>query len=408
MEKVLLIGVRLAGQKKSDFLSSFEELKRLSETAGAEVVAFETQTRQRYDPAYLIGRGKVQELKEKLKKYNASAVIFDNLLKPVQQRNLEEAIGAKIIDRSRLILDIFAKRARSAEGKLQVELAQLNYFLPRITERFGTFEQQTGGIGTRGPGEKKLEVDQRKIRQQIALLKEEIENLKKHRDIQRYLRTRTNTPVVSIIGYTNAGKSTLLNRLTNSNEVYADDKLFSTLDTTSRVVKLPGGRKVIFTDTVGFIQNLPHELIDAFRATFEEVRDSNCIIHLIDYSSENWRKQRQVVLDTLNGLSVKVPIIEVYNKIDLVPQKLKFNHALAISAKNGDGVLELLKTLEKILVPKLKRASVFLPYSLSNRLTDIYNLSIITKKDYSQEGITLHLKASGVNLKKISSILKGK
>ncbi len=407
MEKVILFGIRHHGVNISDFRNSMEELKRLSETAGGLVLASETQYKKKFDPAYLTSKPKAAELKRKASDIGASAIIFDNALKPAQQRKLEELTGLKIIDRNRLILDIFAKRARSAEGKLQVELAQLNYFLPRITERFGTFEQQTGGIGTRGPGEKKLEVDARRIREQIARLKEEISQIRSHRTIQKTRRRKTGMPVISIVGYTNVGKSTLLNCLTKKCDICADDKLFATLDPTSRAVKLPSGRKVIFTDTVGFIQNLPHELIDAFKSTLEEIKDSSCIIHLIDYSSENYRTQRETVRNTMERFKNGPPVIEVYNKVDVVAAMGDSKHKILVSAKTGAGIESLLDAVENIVEPKLKKSRAFLPYSLSNRLTEIYNLSIMLKTEYKNDGVILHFKAPPSNVKKIKSIVSG-
>lgn len=407
MERVILFGIRLQGEKKSHFLNSLAELERLAATAGVEVVAVETQTKKKFNPAYLTSKEKAEELKSLAAKLNVSAIIFDNAIKPTQQKNLEELTGLKIVDRTRLILDIFAKRARSSEGKLQVELAQLNYFLPRITARFGTFEQQTGGIGTRGPGEKKLEVDQRKIREQIVRLKEEISLLKQRRAIQKSKRKKSNTPIVSIVGYTNAGKSTLLNYLTKKNDVYADDKLFATLDPTSRNVKLPGGRNVVFTDTVGFIQNLPHELIDAFKSTLEEIRDAACIVHLIDYSSNDWKNQRDTVIETLRNLDLETPVLEVYNKIDLLNRPCQHGKIM-ISAKTGYGIERFLKAIEKIIEPKLKTAEIFLPYSASGCLDKIYNLSIISKTEYKNDGMLLHFRASPSNIKKIKSIISSK
>lgn len=408
MEKAILFGVKTASESGQSFANSMEELKRLSATAGAVAADVKTQSRERPDPAYFAGKGRMDEIKKLAARLGASAVIFDNILKPAQQKNLEELLGLKVIDRARLILDIFARRARSAEGKLQVELAQMNYFLPRITERFGTFEQQTGGIGTRGPGEKKLEVDRRRIMERIAKLKKEIGELSSRRTTMRKSRLRGGTPTVAIAGYTNAGKSTLLNRLAPSKKVYADDKLFATLDPVSRAGRLPGGRAAIFTDTVGFIQNLPHELIDAFKSTLEEIKHARVVIHLIDASSEYWRRQREVAAETIASLNPEARIMEVYNKIDALPRPdaraFRGDGRILISAKTGDGVDELLSEVEKIVEPKMIQAVFFLPYSEHKRLTGIYDLSIITRKRYTDDGVELSLESTEENLSRIKNI----
>lgn len=408
MERVILFGVKTDKENGSAFASSMEELSRLAETAGVFALSTVTQTKERPDPAYFAGRGKLEELKKTAESIGASAIIFDNILKPAQQKNLEELLGLKVVDRSRLILDIFARRARSAEGKLQVELAQMNYFLPRITERFGTFEQQTGGIGTRGPGEKKLEVDRRRIMERIARLKKEIAALASRRHTLRKSRSRSAVAAVALAGYTNAGKSTLLNRLTRVKTVYTDDKLFATLDPVSRAGVLPGGRAVVFTDTVGFIQNLPHELIDAFKSTLEEIKESLVVIHLIDVSSEYWRRQRDVAAETISSLNPAARIIEVYNKADLLPpahaQSFRRDGKMLVSAKTGDGIGEMLAAVTKYVEPKMRKAEIFIPYSSSGRLTEIHDLSIITRRRYTDEGVELSIEVPPANLSKIKDI----
>ncbi|MDI6757298.1 MAG: GTPase HflX, partial [Endomicrobiia bacterium] len=304
--------------------------------------------------------------------------------------------------------DIFARRARSAEGKLQVELAQMNYFLPRITKRFGTFEQQTGGIGTRGPGEKKLEVDRRRIMERIARLKKEIAAIASRRSTLRKSRSRSAVCTVALAGYTNAGKSTLLNRLARVKTVYTDDKLFATLDPVSRAGVLPGGRAVVFTDTVGFIQNLPHELIDAFKSTLEEIKESLVVIHLIDVSSAYWRRQRDVAAETISSLNPDARVIEVYNKADLLPwshaQSFRRDGKMLLSAETGAGIEELLSTVAKYVEPKMQNAEIFIPYSSSGRLTEIHDLSIITRRRYTDEGVELSIEAPPANLSKIKDI----
>ena len=373
---------------------------RLAETAGAEASETVIQNKSSIDPAYFIGKGKAGEIGRLAQSKNIRTVIFDEELKPAQQKNLEELLGVKIIDRTRLILDIFAKRARSKEGILQVELAQLNYLLPRITEKFGRFEQQTGGIGTRGPGERKLEVDQRKIRDKISLLNKEIASVSLHRELLRKKRIQSGGPsVVTIVGYTNAGKSTLLNALGKGKKVYADDKLFATLDPTTRRVNLPHGRMILVTDTVGFINKLPHSLVAAFRATLEEIVYSNCIIHLADISHKDWRMQFNVVNDVLKELGAeKVPNLVVYNKADMLSerQKHKFKNEgkILISAKTGEGIPQMLENLENILSPKLASHRFTLPYTMNNRIHDLYKLTVIKNQKYTEKGIMFSVEST--------------
>lgn len=304
MEKAIVVGIQLKGTPDPAYLSSMDELKRLLETAGGQTVSVVTQERVRPDSALLVGEGKAAEIADLVRLKKASAVVFNDELSASQQKNLQELIPAKIIDRTRLILDIFAQRARTREGKLQVELAQMNYLLPRVTERFGRFEQQTGGIGTRGPGERKLDISQRRIRERIVRLGREIEGVRRQRGQQRDSRQRVPLAQVAIVGYTNAGKSTLLNTLRTGPGpgVLADDKLFATLDPTTRRVKLPGGRWALFVDTVGFIQRLPHALVAAFHATLEEARDADVLVHVIDASNPAWPDQKKVVEEVLNEL----------------------------------------------------------------------------------------------------------
>lgn len=415
MERAILVGLQLPKTRKKDVEDSLAELTRLAETAGASPEETIIQRRAKIDPAYLIGRGKAGELKLLAEARDIHTFIFDEDLKPSQQKNLEELTGAKIIDRSRLILDIFAKRARSKEGILQVERAQLEYFLPRITERFGRFEQQTGGIGTRGPGEKKLEVDQRRLRDRLALLDREIEHIRNQRGVLRQKRIDSGQPVVALVGYTNAGKSTLLNSLNArgaGRAVYADDKLFATLDPTTRQVKLPGGRNVLFTDTVGFIKKLPHGLIAAFRATLEEITLATCLVHVIDASHPNSEEQVRTVLGVLKELDAgSIPSISAYNKADALTkdQAARFARrgALMISAKTGAGLRELLSRVEGIVMPKLRPRSFTLPYEKSAALGDVYRMSVVRKADYGQKGVKLAVDATDENWKKLQNRIRG-
>jgi GTP-binding protein HflX len=410
MEKVILVGIKLPKTDLREFRSSLSELESLVQTADAVPEITIIQNREKIDSAFFIGKGKADEIRDVALKNKIKTVIFDEDLKPVQQRNLEEVIGAKIIGRTRLILDIFAKRARSTEGMLQVELAQLDYMLPRMTEKFGTFEQQTGGIGTRGPGEKKLEVDQRRVRERISFLKKQIETLRQHRQVIRQKRVESGTASVAIVGYTNAGKSSLLNALSDIHKVYADNKLFATLDPTTRHVLMPGGRSVLFTDTVGFIRKLPHALVAAFRSTLEEINFATCIIHLIDMSQPDYKSQAETTLKVLKEIGAKdIPIVSVYNKADIAPKevrnKLKRQKAIMISAKTKEGIDALLKHIEKIIMPGLKLHKIVLPFDKTKDIPKLYNLAVIKKQEYLNKGIRLYLECTKEHWEIIKNII---
>jgi GTP-binding protein HflX len=414
LEKIITVGVQRSNHDEEATQASLDELERLVETAGGTVVETHVQKRDRPDPATFIGKGKVQELAERIKHHKAQALIFDDELKPGQQQNLEEAIGAKIIDRTRLILDIFAQRARTREGIFQVELAQMQYMLPRITAKFGTFEQQTGGIGTRGPGERKLEVDKRRVRERIVHLKAQIEKIKKERGLQREMREHTPVPIVALAGYTNAGKSSLLNALmqrdTTSGKpverpVYADDKLFATLDPTTRRIRLPGsdkagkhGRTVLFSDTVGFIRKLPTALIAAFRATLEEVSEADLLVHVVDASDPDWAAQEKAVLDILESLDQGgLSRITAFNKIDLLSpsQKAAFTarEGILISTRSGEGLEVLLKAVERRLAVGWVEKDLELSHQEGARLSEIYNsMEVLSKRDTAR-GISLRVRA---------------
>ncbi|MEW6041373.1 MAG: GTPase HflX [Elusimicrobiota bacterium] len=361
MEKIISAVVRTPAESKREVLNSLDELSRLAETAGGTVVHRIIQTRNKFDPAFLIGRGKLQEIARLAFSENIRTILFDNNLSPAQKRNIEDVIEAKIIDRTRIILDIFAMRAKTKEASLQIELAQLNYYITHLTQKGIFLDNQVGGIGTRGPGERKLEYDRRRIRDKISYLKKEIEEIKKHREIQRTKRKESAIPVIAIAGYTNTGKSTLMNLLVTEtmkyqkNSVYADDKLFATLDSTTRRIKLPGGKIALLTDTVGFIRKLPHELIASFRSTLEEITSADLILHLSDISSPDLEYTDGVVLRTFEELGVgSIPVIKVYNKIDLLPKGISHIRRTAdgesdeiyISAKTGGGIDGLLRRIE--------------------------------------------------------------
>jgi GTP-binding protein HflX len=422
MERILVVGVELLKHQKTsapgisntgDTRSSIEELQSLCITAGGIPVECVIQKRKTIDPAYFIGYGKVEEIKRIVEEKRIDTVVFNDELTPVQQRNLENAINRKIVDRTRLILDIFAQRARTREGELQVELAQLLYLLPRLTKKGISLSQQVGGIGTRGPGETKLEVDRWRIRNRIALLRKNIEKIKQYREIQRMQRKEIPLPVVAIVGYTNAGKSTLLNRLTEKNDIYADDKLFATLDPTTRQVKLKDGRIVLFTDTVGFIQNLPTQLVAAFRATLEEITFADLILKVIDVSTPYWKQQASVVDNILNEMKIpRNKIICVFNKIDLltakhVEQITKYNCGIPISATKGYGIERLLSEVEKFFSENLIEKEYILPYNMSNILPHLKNTSIIVEKNFLPEGVKIKIKALPKITSQIEKLLDG-
>lgn len=415
MENIVLVGLQDQNLKRKETAESLEELASLVKTAGGEVSYSVVQRRERIDPTYLIGKGKVEQIANLVRSNGISTVIFDEELTPAQQRNLENSIGTKIIDRTRLILDIFAHRARTKEGILQVELAQLTYFLPRLTGKGIMFSQQFGGIGTRGPGERELEYDRRHIRQRILYLKREIEKIRRQRHLRR--EKRKETPLVAIIGYTNAGKSTLLNTLTKKSAAYVDDKLFATLDPTVKKVNLPSGLKVLFIDTVGFIRKLPHHLVTAFRSTLEEVEEADLLLHIIDLGHPSWAEQEKTVIGVLQELNLEnKPCLNVYNKIDLVSSEeypklihkleiLSRISPLTISALGGQGIDELLRRITKFFEEKLILAKVSIPYSQSKIVSQIREKSVIFEEKYGSSSVFLRLKTDGETISKLQKFI---
>lgn len=413
MENVILAGVTL---KTTPYdTSSLEELKRLAHTAGGTVVhTFQIRV-QAFNSATLIGSGKMEEIAETVRLTNAQTVIFDDEISPAQQKNLEEVIPAKVIDRTRLILDIFAQRARTQEGKLQVELAQLKYLLPRLGGQGTALMQQKGGIGLRGPGETKLEYDKRRLRLRISKLEKEIEQVKKERGLRRERRTQIPLPQIAIVGYTNAGKSTLLNVLTRQNAVYADDKLFATLDPTTRRVHMPAGGEMLFTDTVGFIQKLPHSLVSSFRATLEETSFADVILHVHDASSPHRNAQAETVRQIITDLGAQtIPVIDVFNKIDLLsPARLALLQAqnpqgLFISAGNKLGLTELLEQVEENVARRWKLRRLTLEPKARGLIGFIYGKALVNgQKELPSGALELTLMATDGNyhsiLKKLTS-----
>lgn len=347
MEKALLV-VPYNSKNNWGLEDIKDELKSLVSSSGVVPLDFVVCPVREISPVYFIGKGKVYEIKDKVKNISADVVVFNSDLTSGQQLELEDIIEAKVIDRTQLILDIFAQRAKSNEGKVQVELAQLRYLLPRLKGKGTELSRLGGGIGTRGPGEQKLEIDRRRIKEKISRLKSTLENLCRHRDNLRRHRRRISMPLISIIGYTNAGKSSLLNALTRSN-VQVENRLFSTLDAVTRRLYLPNHQEVLLTDTVGFIHNLPHDLVESFKATLEEVKEADFLIHVIDVSSHLIEEKSKSVFKVLEELNVqKKPIITVLNKIDLVPSvsfierlKREFSNSAAVSVLNGAGLDDL-------------------------------------------------------------------
>lgn len=396
-ERAILIGMEWG---RNDSLwtvdDSLEELKQLADTAGATVIKKFIQKRPKHDPAFFIGRGKVQELALYAQQENIDLCIFDDELSPAQQRNIESVMGIRILDRTALILDIFAQRARTNEGKLQVELAQLQYTLPRIMGKGLMLSRLGGGIGTRGPGETKLEVDRRRIRDRIAFIKDQIEKVKAVRSLHRSKRKKNNVFEVSLVGYTNAGKSTLLNTLTNS-DIYVKDQLFATLDPTTRQLTLPNKQEIIITDTVGFIQRLPHQLIAAFRSTLEVVTEADLLVHVIDVSHELYKEQAAAVHEVLKEIGAETkPVITVYNKIDKLPPDSKLADRLAleedtvcISAAKKLNLEILQQMIETHLKSKAVEVTLCIPYAETAKAAQLHETANVLEQEYTENGAVM-------------------
>lgn len=389
-ERVIIAGLHTGSR---DYINdttdeSMRELGELVDTAGGEVVGEMVQNRPIPDSGTYFGEGKLDELKEAVVALDATLVVFDDELSPVQLRNISEHIGVRVLDRSMLILDIFAMRARSGEGKLQVELAQLKYQLPRLRGMGIELSRTGGGIGTRGPGETKLESDRRHIRTRIAALEEEIREIKKHRSLLRGRREKDGVITAAIVGYTNAGKSTLLNRLTDAG-VFAEDKLFATLDTTSRAITLEDNRKIVLIDTVGFIRKLPHYLIEAFKSTLEEAASADFLIHVIDVSSPEADNCIKVVKDVLTEIGAGgKPVINVYNKCDLDGDYIPADDGcnVFISAKTGMGIDELINAIADTAPGKKKERTLLIPYSQGGVLNSLHSSEKVLSEDYTADG----------------------
>ncbi|ABX40921.1 GTPase HflX [Lachnoclostridium phytofermentans] len=389
-EKVILVAV--SENDNDDTEESLDELMELVDTAGAVTVGRITQNREKIHPGTYVGKGKIEEIRLLIEQLGATGIICDDELSPAQLRNLEDALQAKVMDRTMIILDIFAQHASTREGKIQVELAQLKYRATRLIGMRNSLSRLGGGIGTRGPGEKKLEIDRRLIKDRIAQLNRELDDIKRNREVARSLRMKNPIPVVAIVGYTNAGKSTLLNRLTEA-DVLEANMLFATLDPTTRNLSLESGQQVLLTDTVGFIRKLPHHLIDAFRSTLEEAKYADIIIHVVDASNPQAYKQMHIVYETLKKLQVTdKTVITVFNKQDLVQEEepmkdLKADKTVKISAKQGVGVVELLDIIEEVLREAKVLIEHIFSYQEAGSIQLIRKYGQLLEEEYQEGGI---------------------
>ena len=393
-ERVILFAA--STNASDDTEESVEELRELVKTAGAETVGVVIQNRENIHPGTYLGKGKIQELKEMVWESGATGVVCDDELSPAQLKNLEDALDTKVMDRTMIILDIFAARAKTREGKIQVELAQLRYRAVRLVGLRNSLSRLGGGIGTRGPGETKLEVDRRRIHERISQLKSELQDVERHRDVVRKQREQSGTLTAAIVGYTNAGKSTLLNKLTGAG-ILAEDKLFATLDPTTRALTLPGGEKVLLTDTVGFIRKLPHHLVEAFKSTLEEARYCDVIFHVVDCSNPQMDMQMHVVYETLRRLDIKdKEIITVFNKVDrpdadTACRDMSADYKVKLSAKTGEGIEELLDLFAIILRNRRIYFEKIFAYRDAGRIQTIRKSGQLLSEEYQDDGI--HVKA---------------
>ena len=389
-ERVILVGVSTSDHDDTE--KSLDELEELAQTAGAVTVGRVIQNLDQIHPGTYVGKGKLDEIKELIWETEAPGIICDDELSPIQLGNMEDVLDTKVMDRTLIILDIFAGRASTNEGKIQVELAQLKYRQSRLTGLGKSLSRLGGGIGTRGPGEKKLEMDRRLIRDRIAQLNRELKDVKRHREVTREQRSRNKVPVVAIVGYTNAGKSTLLNKLTGAG-VLEEDKLFATLDPTTRNLKLPSKQEVLLTDTVGFIRKLPHHLIEAFRSTLEEAKYADIILHVVDASNPQVDEQMYIVYETLTNLEVKnKPIITAFNKQDKVEgesilRDFRADHIVRISAKHGDGLDKLQETIEEVLRGQKVYIEKIYSYAEAGKIQMIRKYGELLEEEYRGEGI---------------------
>ncbi len=409
-ERFILVSAQKKQYDEKNAWESLEELEELVETAGGVVIDKILQRVDHIHAALYIGTGKAEEIKELAALNDATGLVFDDELSPVQMRNLSEIIHVKILDRTMIILDIFASRALSREGKIQVEMAQLKYQYSRLTGFGEMLSRQGGGIGSKGPGEKKLELDKRHIKTRMEILKAELSEVEKHRHLIRSRREKNNTPIVAIVGYTNAGKSTLLNQLSGSN-VYVKNQLFATLDPTTRAVTLPSGSEILLTDTVGFIRKLPHHLIKAFYSTLEEAKYADIILHVMDVSSAHIATHQKVVYETLEKLDIKdIPIIAVYNKIDkpceIYPKDETAGVQIEISAKHNMNCDKLLNLIEDIIYENMIPFKIMVPYNQHDIVTFCHNHGERIEEDYLDDAISLEGYLPKDKFYKIESYIK--
>lgn len=396
-ERALLVGI--------ESVESLRELASLAETAGAEVVDVTMQKREKPDNATYVGLGKAQAIALDVQGENCDMIIVDDELTGVQTRNLEEIVGVKVIDRTTLILDIFTQRAKTREGKLQVEMAQLSYQLPRLVGEGISLSRLGGGIGTRGPGETKLEISRRRIRKRLSDLRAEVADLAAQRTVQRKRRQKNAVPVVALVGYTNTGKSTLLNALSNAG-VPAEDKLFMTLDPVMRRVSLPGGGEFLLVDTVGFIRKLPHTLVDAFRSTLEEAALADLLLIVSDASNDDFMQQRETVMDVLGELGAgDKPMLDVLNKVDRLETQPHAPGAICISAAKGTGLDELLKKIGKRIFAEQKTVTLMIPYAKGNVLSDLHANATVLGEEYEAEGTRVQVRLDRARLDRTLSVL---
>jgi GTP-binding protein HflX len=390
IERVILVGVQLDDDEDAE--SSLEELKELAKTAGAETVGKVIQPRDSFHPATYIGKGKLEEVRELIVKLDATGIICDDELSPAQLKNLEDELNTKVMDRTMVILDIFAAHATTSEGKIQVEMAQLKYRMTRLAGLGTTLSRLGGGIGTRGPGEKKIETDRRIIRDRVTKLSRQLKEVESHREVTRQQRSEDSVMTAAIVGYTNAGKSTLLNHLTNA-DVLSQDKLFATLDPTTRMLKLTNGEKILLTDTVGFIRKLPHNLIEAFKSTLEEAKYADIIIHVVDCSNPDMDRQIATVYETLQQLEVKdKTVITLFNKCDKftevpVLKDLKAKYTINISAYRGDGLDKLDEVLQEIIKESRIYIERCFAYNEAGKIQLIRQHGQLQKEEYTENGI---------------------
>lgn len=408
-EKIVLVGVQVPPATEESVESSLDELALLVDTAGADVVARTVQRRRAPDPATYVGRGKVDELREISLAVDSDTVVFDDELSPAQQFNLEKILGRTAIDRTAVILDIFAQNAHSQEGKAQVELAQLRYRLPRLRGRGSQLSQQAGGIGTRGPGETQLEVDRRRLVRRIHRLEAELREIGRHRATQRKARKRSQTPTVAVVGYTNAGKSTLLNRLTDAG-VLVEDRLFATLDATTRRLELPGGRNVLVTDTVGFVQKLPHQLVEAFKSTLEVVSEADLLLHVVDASAVDPDAQIAAVRSVLSEIGAgRVPELLVWNKADRTPEAGRraalAPGSVALSARTGEGIDRLLLLLGDRLHRETTTVDLLVPFGRGDVLARVHREGEVLEERATEGGMAVRARLDEAGVAHVTSFV---